>query len=203
VLRIKYSSPSPKASYPATWHSLCNCCAFYLFAFCCYCSTSYCCCCCCRRLCRFVSLPLFAFAAFCYPTTPPINPPTLPTYCLPLFWLTRVYFLFYISSMAHLHKSKSGAKSTDTLWHACCVLRPVSLPCPVRDLGSGTLTPFTLRQSPTLVKGKNLLCLIIIFLLTIRDAYAKKDNRSSCVCVCVFLCECETVSVPVYMYVCV
>lgn len=101
-----------------------------------------------------------------------------------------VYFLFYISSRARItvtHKSESEAR-TASRTRILCVYSAVlscspatpsssvpthhclSLACP----GHSPLWPSAL----TLVKGKNLLCLIIIFLLTIRDAYAKKDNPS-------------------------
>jgi len=152
-----------------------------------------------------LSFRVIAFVCFCSLLLPPYNTPyqathqpTLPTYCLPHSLLADscLFSFLYFEHGAFTQKQKRskehGHAVARMLRPASCV--PPCVPPCVRDLGSGTLTPFTLRQSSTLVKGKNLLCLIIIFLLTIRDAYAKKDNRST-VCVCVCECAC--------LYVCV
>lgn len=161
---------------PPTCHfPFCNCCAFYLFAFCCR-----------LRRCRFVSLPLFAFAAptqHIYPVACFACLPSLPR-------SSCVYFLFYISSRARITVTQKRKRSTDEAGHAYCAYTPALL-CPYLPLCLCLLCtpPHPSLLSPvdshpfgpcatTLVKGKNLLCLIIIFLLTIRDAYAKKDNPS-------------------------
>lgn len=110
----------------------------------------------------------------------------------------RVYFLLFFIHIYLEHgerysytKAKAGAKSTDThvvrsvtrlLSPASCILRPTPFALRPSSFMLWTLPAAPLAQTqPPLVKGKNLLCLIIIFLLTIRDAYAKKDKCSICI----------------------
>lgn len=137
-----------------------------------------------------MSLPLFAFAAPAqriYPVALSFFPSLPSSSC--------VYFLFYISSRARITVTQKRKQSMDEAGHAYCAYTP-ALPCSPAPYLPVPTYPLCLclwlhctpvfatspGQSPlwpsasTLVKGKNLLCLIIIFLLTIRDAYAKKGQ---------------------------
>lgn len=139
-------------------HSLlCNCCAFYLFAFCCSLSSLLVARCWCLLLLGpSSSFRVIAFVCFLQAAcTPRLH--ARPRRRIRRIWplsLVFIFFLYFVRGARVTVTHKGSAKRTRM---SCS--NPLPHPPPL-----------------TLVKGKNLLYLIIIFLLTIRDAYSRNKK---------------------------